>query len=61
MMLDGRRTLKEFAGYKVEMHLWSQISNGGGPLRKALNDAGIKIVLHFSPMVLSQEGVTQKI
>ena len=38
-------------GYKVEWHFyWSQISNSGGssgPLRKALQKAGIKIVEHF--------------
>ena len=38
-------------GYKVEWHFyWSQVSNSGGPsgpLRKALQQAGIKIVEHF--------------
>ena len=39
-------------GYKVEWHFyWSQVSDTGGPsepLRKALEEAGIKIVEHFS-------------
>ena len=38
-------------GYKVEWHFyWSQASNSGGPsrpLRRALEEAGIKIVEHF--------------
>lgn len=38
-------------GYRVEWHFyWSQVSNSGGPsgpLRKALQDAGIKIIEHF--------------
>ncbi len=39
-------------GYKVEWHFyWSQVSNSGGPsgpLRQALQAAGIKIIEHFT-------------